>query len=80
MLPRCFLDCSVGVGVFVTGLSQISSFFSTHISVIITKNSLGSNFVHREETPDTRRRSLFYVIRSYTSLTFHMTYSIITKQ
>ena len=28
MLPRCFLDCSVGVGVFVTGLSQISSFFS----------------------------------------------------
>ena len=31
MLSRCFLDCSVGVGVFVTGLSQISSFFSyTH--------------------------------------------------
>ena len=28
MLSRCFLDCSVGVGVFVTGLSQISSFFS----------------------------------------------------
>ena len=27
MLSRCFLDCSVGVGVFVTGLSQISSFF-----------------------------------------------------
>ena len=27
-LSRCFLDCSVGVGVFVTGLSQISSFFS----------------------------------------------------
>ena len=26
-LSRCFLDCSVGVGVFVTGLSQISSFF-----------------------------------------------------
>ena len=23
MLSRCFLDCSVGVGVFVTGLSQI---------------------------------------------------------
>ena len=22
MLSRCFLDCSVGVGVFVTGLSQ----------------------------------------------------------
>ena len=28
MLSRCFLDCSVGVGVFVTGLSQISSLFS----------------------------------------------------
>ena len=28
MLSRCFLDCSVGVGVFVTGQSQISSFFS----------------------------------------------------
>ena len=28
MLSRCFLDCSVGVGFFVTGLSQISSFFS----------------------------------------------------
>ena len=28
MYSRCFLDCSVGVGVFVTGLSQISSFFS----------------------------------------------------
>ena len=28
MLSRCFLDFSVGVGVFVTGLSQISSFFS----------------------------------------------------
>ena len=29
MLSRCFLDCSVGVGVFFTGLSQISSFFSS---------------------------------------------------
>ena len=29
MLSRCFLDCSVGEGVFVTGLSQISSFFSS---------------------------------------------------
>ena len=28
MLSRCFLNCSVGVGVFVTGLRQISSFFS----------------------------------------------------
>ena len=27
MLLRCFLDCSVGVWIFVTGLSQISSFF-----------------------------------------------------
>ena len=30
MLSRCFLDCSVGVWVFVTGLSQISSFFSLY--------------------------------------------------
>ena len=30
MFSRCFLDCSVGVGVFVTGLSQISSFFYCH--------------------------------------------------
>ena len=28
MLSRCFLDFSVGVGAFVIGLSQISSFFS----------------------------------------------------
>ena len=28
MLWRCFLDGSVGAGVFVTGLSQISSFLS----------------------------------------------------
>ena len=28
MLSRCFLDCSDGVGVYVTGLSQISAFFS----------------------------------------------------
>ena len=29
MFSRCFLDFSVGVGAFVIGLSQISSFFST---------------------------------------------------
>ena len=28
MLSHCCLDFSVGVGAFVTGLSQISSFFS----------------------------------------------------
>ena len=27
MLSRCFLDFSVGVGAFVIGLCQISSFF-----------------------------------------------------
>ena len=32
MLSRCFLDCSVGVGVFVRGLSQISSFFSSTVN------------------------------------------------
>ena len=30
MLSRCFFDFSVGVGTFVTGLSQISSFFSLY--------------------------------------------------
>ena len=29
MLSRCFLDFSLGVGAFVIGLSQISSFFSS---------------------------------------------------
>ena len=28
VFSRCFLDFSVGVGAFVTGLSQISSFFT----------------------------------------------------
>ena len=28
VLPRCFLDISVGVRAFVIGLGQISSFFS----------------------------------------------------
>ena len=31
-LPRCCLDFAVGVGLFVIGLSQISSFFSLHRS------------------------------------------------
>ena len=31
VLSRCFLDFSVGVGAFVMGLSQISSFFSQYI-------------------------------------------------
>ena len=40
MLSRCFLDCSVGVGVLVTGLSQISSFFShTRVSSNLHKMS-----------------------------------------
>ena len=33
MFSRCFLDFSVSVGVFVIGLSQISSFFSLHIQI-----------------------------------------------
>ena len=33
MLSRCFLDFSVGVGAFVIGLSQVSSF--SHNEVII---------------------------------------------
>ena len=31
VLSQCFLDFSVGVGAFVIGLSQISSFFSYKI-------------------------------------------------
>ena len=31
MLPRCFLDFSVGVGAFVIGLSQVSSFLLLYI-------------------------------------------------
>ena len=37
MLSRCFLDFSVGVGAFVIGLSQISSFFSWDIFDIILR-------------------------------------------
>ena len=37
MLSRCFLDFSVGVGAFVTGLSQISSSFS-----YVLKNIFGT--------------------------------------
>ena len=33
VLSRCFLDFSVGVGAFVIGFSQISSFFSPYIYV-----------------------------------------------
>ena len=42
MLLRCFLDCSVGVGGFVTWLSQTSSFFSSpHTS--LTHGKYGSS-------------------------------------
>ena len=37
MLSRCFFDFSVSVGAFVIGLSQTSSFFSSH--VIINANA-----------------------------------------
>ena len=33
MLSRCFLNFSVGIGAFVIGLSQISSFFSWIVSI-----------------------------------------------
>ena len=43
MLSRCFLDCSVDVGVFVTGLSQISSFFSyIQLTQLYAKGIAGS--------------------------------------
>ena len=33
MLSRCFLEFSMGVGAFVTGLSQISYFFSCEVAI-----------------------------------------------
>ena len=36
MLSRCFLDFAVGVGAFVIGLSQISSFFSYMTKTLTT--------------------------------------------
>ena len=35
MLSRCFFYFSVGVGAFVTGLSQISSFLSLHLQTTL---------------------------------------------
>ena len=46
MLSRCFLDCSVGVGVFVTGLSQISSFFSCHNLIEIYIHTIVQSFIN----------------------------------
>ena len=46
MLSRCFLDCSVGVGVFVTGLSQISSLFSYNVYRRILGRALVGNVVN----------------------------------
>ena len=48
MLSRCFLDCSVGVGVFVTGLSQISSFLS-HRAKIRKIKAVNSILQHTSE-------------------------------
>ena len=36
VLSRCFLDFSVGVGAFVIGLYQISSFFSSIVGERLT--------------------------------------------
>ena len=58
MLSRCFLDCSVGVGVFVTGLSQISSFFYLQYQHCFTNNCRISNkgppqsYIHYFVVPD----------------------------
>ena len=55
MLSRCFLDCSVGVGVFVTGLSQISSFFSYQKKIaylIIRETSIYiQRYIYRQQDP-----------------------------
>ena len=46
MLSRCFLDCSVGLGVFVTGLSQISSFsLKSYISYGINSGVLQTKLI-----------------------------------
>ena len=42
LLSRCFLDYSVIVGVFVTGLSQISSFFSDIALLMMNLVELGT--------------------------------------
>ena len=49
VLSRCFLDFSVGVGAFVIGVSQISSFFS----LIVQAATRGHPFlrVFREAGP-----------------------------
>ena len=44
VLSRCFLDFSIGVGAFVIGLSQISSFFSFFL-ISITSNEVGFNSI-----------------------------------
>ena len=36
VLSRCILDFSVGVGAFVIGLSQISSFFTQCIYIVVS--------------------------------------------
>ena len=45
MLSRCFLDFSVGVGVFVEGLSQISSFSSCTLFSNFHSTVEGGHFV-----------------------------------
>ena len=40
MLSRCFLDFSVGVWAFVIGLSQISSFFSYYLILLILNKEI----------------------------------------
>ena len=48
MLSRCFLDFFVGVGVFVTGLSQISSFFSLK-PLIMLMSEINRNMVNARQ-------------------------------
>ena len=49
MLSSCFLDFSVGVGAFVIGLSQISSFFSheklKHIHTQLSEKIISFYFI-----------------------------------
>ena len=50
MLSRCFYNCSVGVRTFVTGLSQVSSFFSfmLQLTLIVRIYSIEFTYIRTE--------------------------------
>ena len=67
MLSHCFLNFSVGVGAFVIGLSQISSFFSLikspslcHSGELVTNDTIAVVTTNNDPI-ENRPRSFFYV-------------------